>query len=121
MKFNANLTDAIVLKEIGARLAKTRLAKNMTQAELANRSGLAIRTIRRLESGEVAAQLSAFIRVCRILNLLDRLEDFLPEATPSPIAQMKLRGRQRQRASGGNATSAPRHPGQTPWTWGERT
>ncbi|MEO7998202.1 MAG: helix-turn-helix transcriptional regulator, partial [Gemmatimonadaceae bacterium] len=79
MKIAAALTDDAVIRELGARLAATRLERNLTQADLATEAGVSKRTVERLESGEVAAQLSAFIRVCRVLGLLDRLDVFLPE------------------------------------------
>jgi len=116
VKFENNLSDSRILQEIGHRIAQARLERNMTQAQLAHESGLAVRTIRRLESGEVAAQLSAFIRVCRALKLLDRLDNLVPERLPSPIAQLKLRGRRRQRASSPRASTKP--PAQ-PWRWGD--
>ena len=50
--------------------------------------------------GEVATQLSSFLRVCRVLGLVERFESLVPAATPSPMAQLKLAGRQRQRAKG---------------------
>jgi transcriptional regulator with XRE-family HTH domain len=122
MKIDAQLTDDVVLREIGSRLAQTRLAKNLTQARLATEAGISKRTVERLESGAVAAQLSAFLRVCRVLGLLGHFEQLLPEIPPSPIAQLKARGRERRRASGGPAPSGRiAEPGQTPWTWGENS
>ena len=124
MDISKTSTDEAILREIGARLAQLRLAKNLTQAQLAVRAGISKRTLERLESGEVATQLSAFIRVCRGLDLVDRITSLVSEPTASPIAQLKLRGRQRRRASGRTAPApAPRvtEPGQTPWTWGEQS
>lgn len=116
MKITAAITDEGVLRELGARLAGARLARNLTQAELAEQAGVSKRTVERLESGEVATQLSGFVRVCRALGLLERFEALVPEAEASPIAQLQRRGRQRQRASGGKAmAAAPKKK----WTWGE--
>jgi hypothetical protein len=55
--------------------------------------------------------------VCRALDLLDRLDTFVPEPLASPIALLKLRGRSRSRASGKYA------PGPAPkaWTWGDKS
>ena len=74
------------------------------------------RTLERLESGESATQLSGFIRVCRALGLLERLDALLPESAASPIAQLQLHGRKRQRASGRRPVAAKAQP----WTWGEQ-
>ena len=101
--------------ELGLRVARIRLEMNLTQAQLAEQAGVSKRTVERLESGGVATQLSGFIRVCRVLDLVDRLETLIPEPLPSPVAQLKLKGRTRKRAS------APRIANQSPekWKWAE--
>jgi hypothetical protein len=38
------------------------------------------------------------IAALRALNALGHLDNFLPETPPSPLEQLKLRGRKRQRA-----------------------
>lgn len=118
MKITNELTDAALLQEIGARLARTRLERNLTQAQLAAEAGISKRTLERIESGAVAAQLSAFLRVCRALGLLERLEALIPEPTLSPIEQLKLRGRVRRRASTPRSGAVEETK---PWTWGEST
>ena len=100
-----------MLGQIGERLAAWRLARNLTQAQLADEAGVGLRTIQRLESGAVATHLSGFLRVARVLGLLDGVDALVPEPAPSPIAQLKLRGLRRQRAS---RSAAPRS---APWTW----
>ena len=115
MQIQADLTDQAILHELGERLASTRIQLNLTQADLAEKAGVAKRTIERLESGQAATQLSGFLRVCRALGLLERLEVFIPEPAPSPIAQLKQKSRQRQRASGRKAV--PRETRK--WSWGE--
>ena len=106
--------DDPLLTALGARLAGTRIARNMTQAQLAAEAGLGLRTIQRLEQGAAATQLSGFLRVCRILGLLDRLDALIPEPAASPIAQLKLQKNRRQRASRATSKRAPK----TEWTWG---
>lgn len=105
------------LTDLGGRLAKLRLDQNLTQAELAERAGVSKRTVERLESGAAATQLSGFIRVCRVLNLLERFDTLIPESLPSPIAQLKLRGKQRRRAS---SVKTPRQPSKK-WVWGDES
>jgi putative transcriptional regulator len=117
MKIEPQMTNKQILKVIGERLARLRLAGNLTQEEVAVRAGLGLRTVKRLELGTVAIQLSGFVRVCQVLGLLDGLNAFLPEeAAVSPIAQLKLQGRKRKRASGRRA-AAVEEPKK--WTWGE--
>lgn len=110
-------SDAAVLAELGRRLSAARVAADLTQADLAARAGVSKRTVERLESGEVAAQLSAFIRVLRVLNLLERFEALVPEPQPSPIAQLQLAGKTRRRASRRAKAATPG----TGWTWGSET
>jgi transcriptional regulator with XRE-family HTH domain len=116
MKISNALTDQAILHELGRRLAAARLERNLTQAMLAEQAGVSKRTVERLESGEVAARLSGLVRVVRVLGLLDRLENLVPARTASPVEQLKLAGRRRQRASGTRASA------KTParkWTWGD--
>ena len=114
MKITKQATDEAILAELGARLAKIRLDRNLTQAELATQAGVSKRTVERLETGAVATQLSGFIRVCRVLDVIERFELLVPEPVPSPVAQLKLAGRKRQRAS----TAKPNRPTGTKWQWG---
>lgn len=116
MKITKQATDDAVLTELGSRLARIRLERNLTQAQLAEQSGVSKRTIERLEAGAVATRLSGFVRVCRVLDVLDRLEALIPEPVPSPVEQLKLRGRQRQRAS----TPKSVKPAVKKWQWGDK-
>lgn len=117
MNLDPKMTDETLLKLIGERLAALRLARNLTQEQLAEQAGLGLRTVQRLELGAAATQLSGFIRVCRLLGLLDRLDMFIPEPAPSPLAQLKLQGRKRRRATGKKTAGAQPKK----WTWGEQS
>jgi len=117
MNLDPKMTDETLLKLIGERLAALRLARNLTQGQLAEQAGLGLRTVQRLELGAAATQLSGFVRVCRILGLMDRLDMFIPELAPSPVAQLKLQGRKRRRARGKKTAGAQPKK----WTWGEQS
>jgi transcriptional regulator with XRE-family HTH domain len=117
MKIDARMTDDALLKLIGERLARLRLSKNLTQEQLAEQAGLGLRTLQRLELGTSATQLSGFIRICRALDLIERFEVLIPEATASPVARLKLHSRQRQRASRRKSEAAK----PMKWTWGENS
>ncbi len=97
------------------RLTSARLGCNLTQAALAEQAGVSKRTVERLESGGVSTQFSAFLRVCRTLGLLERFDAFIPEVVTSPMEQLKMQGRKRQRASGRKAASGEPNK----WTWGK--
>jgi transcriptional regulator with XRE-family HTH domain len=121
MKMTNQSTDEVILSELGSRLAQARLERNLTQAQLATQAGISKRTLERMEAGATATQMSAFVRACRVLGLLENFALLLPESGPGPIAQLRAGGRKRRRASGTN----PPPPGQVnaptdgQWTWGE--
>lgn len=117
MRIDKRLSDEALLRELGHRLAAVRLALNLTQASLAERAGVSKRTVERLESGEVASRLSALVRVCRALDIVDRFEALLPAPAMSPVEQLKLAGRRRERASGRRGPS----PAARGWTWGDES
>jgi hypothetical protein len=77
--------------------------------------------VERLESGAVATQLSGFIRVCRALNLIERFDLLIPEAAPSPIAQLKLQGRKRRRASTTKAATKAVKSSTAKWSWKDKS
>jgi transcriptional regulator with XRE-family HTH domain len=114
MKITKQATDEAILAELGGRLAKIRLDRNLTQAELATQAAVSKRTVERLETGAVATQLSGFIRVCRVLGVIERFDLLVPEPLPSPVEQLKLAGRKRQRASTAKVTK----PSAKKWQWG---
>lgn len=115
MKIEPQWTDSAVLHELGKRIASLRIDRNLTQAALAEQAGVSKRTVERLESGAVSTQLSGFLRICRVLGAIERLDMLLPESAPGPMLQLKQRGRKRSRASGTHAAKPPSQK----WTWGE--
>lgn len=66
MAKTSEMTDAAVLAELGERLARLRLQRNLTQAQLAREAGVSKRTLIRLERGE-SSQVTNLIRVVRSL------------------------------------------------------
>jgi transcriptional regulator with XRE-family HTH domain len=116
MSIEKQSTDEAILGELGSRLARNRLDQNQTQAQLAEKAGVSKRTVERLESGQ-SVQLSSFIRVCRELDLIKRLDSLIPEPTPSPMAQIKLQGKMRRRATSHKTDIGPTKK----WTWGDES
>lgn len=110
------MTDAAVLAELGDRLSRLRLQRNLTQAQLAREAGVSKRTLIRLESGE-SSQVTNLIRVVRALGLLGNLDAFVPPPLPSPLEQLRSRAKERRRASPGVKKSAL----PTKWTWGDES
>ena len=118
MKISRALSDEAILREVGSRLAAARLARNLTQAALAEEAGVSKRTVERLESGEVAARLSGLVRVCRALDMADRLDSLVPSPTVSPVEHLKLAGHRRRRASG---RRRPALSATGRWKWGDES
>ena len=95
------ISDSAILKELGNRIRKLRLQKNITQEDLAERTLLAVGTIKSLEAGK--GKLSTLVAVLRELGALDQLDMFIPPVTISPIrmAETNIKSsRSRIRATG---------------------
>ena len=88
MKFQDIHHDEEMLVEMGVRLAQIRIQLNLTQAELARRTGVGKRTLERLEAGETT-QTRTLLRIMRELDLLAKLEVLLPEPTARPSHAIK--------------------------------
>ncbi|MDQ3758814.1 MAG: helix-turn-helix domain-containing protein [Actinomycetota bacterium] len=89
-------SDVELLKRLGGRLRAARLAKEVTQDDLAREAGVGLATLQRMEDGQ-GTSVKNLIRVLRALGLVDRLEDLVPEVRPGPIAQLNAREATRRR------------------------
>lgn len=124
MRISSELTDAAIARILGERIGRCRIEAALTQSEVAERAGIGKRTLERVEAGS-GAELVTLIRILRVLNVLDGFDRLLPELPPSPIEQLKLRGKQRRRVSHSRgqreATESPNQVREStstkPWTW----
>lgn len=95
-------TNKQILSRIGESLREHRLHRDFSQSRLAEKSGVSLSTIKRLESGH-GCDLSNFIDVMRGLGRISDLEQILPEIKLKPTEVLKLRRQEqkskRQRAS----------------------
>jgi len=110
-------TDAAVLAELGRRLARQRLERNWTQAEMAAEAGLGQATVQRAERGQ-SIQMSSMVKLLRTLGLLGAIDAAVPESIVLPIAKLEREQHQARRRASGRARAAG-DPGETPWTWGD--
>lgn len=98
------LTDIEICDRIGVKIKTVRLKQNMSQEELANKSGVSISTIKRMEEGEVKT-LESLIRILRTLGKLDIFIPLVNEEQLSPNEYYELvskaNKRVRKRASKG--------------------
>lgn len=92
-------TAAEVQDEIAASARARRLARNLTQDELARRSGVAIATLRRFESGG-AASLSTVLAIAEALEALDGFSTLFPLPEAKSLDELDASARRRRRAVG---------------------
>jgi transcriptional regulator with XRE-family HTH domain len=116
MRIESRSNDDLVLEELGRRISRTRLERNLSQAGLALEAGVAKTTVERLEAGG-AVKTNSLVRVLRALGMLEALDRLIPEPLPSPIERRKLQGRSRRRAGGPRTT--PADPPPRRWQWGD--
>lgn len=112
MRLQALTTDQAILRELGQRLERQRVERNLSQAQMADEAGVGRATLQRLERGE-SVQMTSMVKVLRTLRLLDGLDAAIPERVVLPIAQLQRergqRRRQRVRAQR-SATTKPTRP-----------
>jgi transcriptional regulator with XRE-family HTH domain len=106
--------------DLGQRLRRRRVALGLNQTEVAERAGLARRTVSSVERGE-GASMATFVALLRALGALDQLQQILPDPGPSPIALTEGRaGRVKERKNPYKARKkrSPETAGE-PWKWGD--
>jgi transcriptional regulator with XRE-family HTH domain len=118
MQIDRYVTDEALLAELGKRLERTRLERNLTQRELASEAGVERKSIQRVEAGQ-DVKLVTLIRILRALGLVGALDQLVPQPMPSPIELLRLHGRNRQRASGAKRKRGPAREQTVPWHWGD--
>jgi putative transcriptional regulator len=96
MKFD-KMSPIAIAEQLGERLKQARLNADLTQAEVASRTGLNRRTILNAEKGKV--QLKSLVAILQSLGMVEQINIFLPVQEISPLQLAKLKGKKRQRAS----------------------
>lgn len=93
------MTDDNIINQIGLFIKKTRISKNKTQKQLATAAGINRGTLSQIENGE-SVTLTIFIQILRVLDALYVLDQFNVVNQISPIQAVKLKKKERKRASG---------------------
>jgi transcriptional regulator with XRE-family HTH domain len=101
---------------LGDGLARQRLARNRTQAELAEAAGISRSTLKRLEAGDNPT-LDSLIRVLSALGLASNLAALVPDASVRPLERASALRRERRRAR--PVAKVVPATGETGWTWGD--
>ena len=94
------------------RLKQYRINFPLTQNELAEKSGVSVRSISRFENGEDIS-MSKFICILRALDLSDRLLEIIPDQSKRPSYYLEHE-KKRSRASGKHGNKSD-----TAFVWGE--
>ena len=92
------MSDRAIVREIGHRIKRYRLDRNLSQQSVADQAGIARSTLVKIEKGHPSGFITV-IQILRVLGLLDELNSLLPEPGPSPLQLARLKGKERQRAS----------------------
>ena len=90
------MTNEAILQTLGERLKEYRLRRNLQQAEMARYAGVNISTVSRIEKGQ-NIMFDSYLRIMRVLEMLDNLDEFIPEPPRSPLLMKKLMGKKKQR------------------------
>ena len=116
MAYNIDFTIAAsdqIEAELCRRLVSIRLARNVTQQQLADQAGVSLRTIGRMEKGQ-GVSLDTFIRVLIALGIQHSLAGLLPDPAVRPMERIGRRHGERKRAHPGSGA-----PKAAAWTWGD--
>jgi transcriptional regulator with XRE-family HTH domain len=117
MRLQDLTTDDAILRELGQRLERQRVERNLSQEQMADEAGVGRATLQRLERGE-SVQMTSMVKVLRTLRLLDGLDAAIPERVVLPIAQLQRergqRSRQRVRARRSATAKPPLPAGKVP-------
>ncbi len=114
MKITISSSTEEVLCEVGKRIKAARINANMTQRQMAENTGLSLKTVSNLENGKDVS-FSTVIDVLRAMGNLQSLDVVLPEnvVRPSQIVQM---GKSRERVRSRKLRVAEAESG---WKWGD--
>lgn len=97
-----NQPPARTIIALGQRYKATRIALQITQQEVSEKTGVSMSTIRRFENGlTFNLTLAHFIAMLQTIGFAENLEEVIPEILPDPNILYKLQNKQRKRASHG--------------------
>jgi transcriptional regulator with XRE-family HTH domain len=71
-------------EKLGQQMRNLRILRNLTQGELAERAGIALNAVKRLESGQTTTTKS-LVKVLKVLNRTEWLDTLAPQVTVNPL------------------------------------
>ena len=109
MKITGIESNKEIIEELGKRIKRQRINNGLTQLELANKSGLSLRTITNIECGK-DTKLSAIISILRAENILSNVDLLIEEETIRPSDYLQLK-KPRERVGSKKVSK------NSSWTW----
>ena len=85
------------MKVLGENLRSARLAENLSQQTVAERSGISLKAVRNLESGENSSTVS-LLSYCRTIRKIDWLMSIAPPEVDASLFERRGAAKKRQRA-----------------------
>ncbi len=98
MRSLEEMTEKEQLAYIGEQLQKIRLKEDITQSQLAEKTGMNRSNISTIETGGNPT-LSSFLRILKVYGRLDDLQEVLHTPEISPMEMLKLRAKEKKYAS----------------------
>lgn len=87
-----------IVATLGNRFKDYRIACNMTQKDVSDKSGVSVVTIRKFENGQLYNMtLGTFIALLKAIDFTQGLDELLPEIPVSPYELEKIQQGKRKR------------------------
>lgn len=104
MKIESVTPENEILKELGKRLARVRKQQGFSQTRLAEKAGIGVATIRRIELGQ-DSQMESWLKLMKSLQMIAAIDTLLPETYRSPMAEA-LSDTKKRRKKGGTPSGS---------------
>ena len=88
MKLTSLNTPGELQVDLGERLRRLRLRRNLDQIQTAEKAGISEKALRNLEAGR-GSNVATLLRVLKALDALDSLDALAPAPSVSPLALLK--------------------------------
>jgi transcriptional regulator with XRE-family HTH domain len=111
VKINNSQNVIAIRQELLKRLREERINQGLSQKDVAQKSGLSLVVISKMENGE-NIRFSSFLLYLKALGKIDALDELFPEVGPKPTDLVKM-GKPRQRYY------HKRTPSSSSWKWGD--
>ncbi|HZF30720.1 MAG TPA: helix-turn-helix transcriptional regulator [Gammaproteobacteria bacterium] len=81
-------TPAELQRDLGERLRRLRIGRDLSQEQLARKAGVSLKTLRNLEHG-AGSSVETLLRALKALGVANLLEALAPAPVVSPLALLK--------------------------------